>query len=212
MMPLWKHLRKDSKMKKIVFATGNKDKMREIREIMADIEVEVVSMKEEGIAVDVVEDGSTFEENAMIKAKVIAEYTDAIVLADDSGLEIDYLDKAPGVLSARFMGENTSYDIKNQALVDKLDGVPKEQRTARFVCAIAAVLPDKESLVVRETMEGYIGYEAEGENGFGYDPIFFLDEFGCSSAALSREQKNAISHRGKALRAVKDILLSRGAL
>lgn len=212
MMPLWKHLRKDSKMKKIVFATGNKDKMREIREIMADIEVEVVSMKEEGIEVDVVEDGSTFEENAMIKAKAIAEYTDAIVLADDSGLEIDYLDKAPGVLSARFMGENTSYDIKNQALVDKLDGVPKEQRTARFVCAIAAVLPDKESLVVRETMEGYIGYEAEGENGFGYDPIFFLDEFGCSSAALSREQKNAISHRGKALRAVKDILLSRGAL
>lgn len=199
-------------MKKIVFATGNKDKMREIREIMADVDVEVVSMKEEGIVVDVVEDGTTFEENALIKARAIAAYTDAIVLADDSGLEIDYLDKAPGVYSARFMGEDTSYMIKNQALIDKLDGVEKEARTARFVCAIAAVLPDKSDVVVRETMEGYIGDHAEGENGFGYDPIFFLDEFGCSSAALSREQKNEISHRGKALRAMKDILLDCGTL
>lgn len=198
--------------KQIVFATGNKDKMREIREIMADVDVEVISMKEAGIIVDVVEDGETFEENSLIKAKAIAEYTDAIVLADDSGLEIDYLDKAPGVYSARFMGEDTSYEIKNQALIDKLEGVPKEERTARFVCAIGAVLPNKETLVIRETMEGYIGYEAEGENGFGYDPIFYLDEFGCSSAALSREQKNEISHRGKALRAMKDILLERGAL
>ena len=198
--------------KQIIFATGNKDKMREIREIMADVDVEVISMKEAGIVVDVVEDGETFEENSLIKAKAIAEYTDAIVLADDTGLEIDYLDKAPGVYSARFMGEDTSYDIKNQALIDKLDGVPKEERTARFVCAIGAVLPNKETLVVRETMEGYIGYEIAGENGFGYDPIFYLDEFGCSSAALSREQKNEISHRGKALRAMKDILISRGTL
>ena len=198
--------------KQIIFATGNKDKMREIREIMADVDVDVISMKEAGIVVDVVEDGETFEENALIKAKAIAEYTDAIVLADDSGLEIDYLDKAPGVYSARFMGEDTSYDIKNQALIDKLDGVPKEARSARFVCAIGAVLPNKETLVVRETMEGYIGYEIAGENGFGYDPIFYLDEFGCSSAALSREQKNEISHRGKALRAMKDILKSNGTL
>ena len=198
--------------KKIIFATGNKDKMREIREIMADVDVEVVSMKEAGIVVDVVEDGETFEENSLIKAKAIAAHTDAIVLADDSGLEIDYLDKAPGVYSARFMGEDTSYDIKNQALIDKLEGVPKEARTARFVCAIGAVLPNKETLVVRETMEGYIGYEIAGENGFGYDPIFYLDEFGCSSAALSREQKNEISHRGKALRAMKDILINRGTL
>jgi len=139
--------------------------MREIREIMADVDVEVVSMKEAGISVDVEENGATFEENALIKARAIAEHTDAIVLADDSGLEIDYLDKAPGVYSARFMGEDTSYEIKNQALIDKLDGVPKEERTARFVCAIAAVLPDKNDLVVRETMEGYIGYHAEGENG-----------------------------------------------
>lgn len=193
-------------MKKIVFATGNKDKMREIREIMADVCAEVISMKDAGIFVDIVEDGQTFEENALIKARAIAKYTDAIVLADDSGLEIDYLDKAPGVYSARFMGEDTSYEIKNRAILEKLDGVPKEKRTARFVCVISAVFPDGTEQTVRETMEGYIGDHIEGENGFGYDPIFFLDEFGSSSAALSREQKNEISHRGKALRAIKTIL------
>lgn len=193
-------------MKKIVFATGNKDKLREIREIMADCEVEIVSMKEEGIDVDIVEDGSTFEENALIKAKAIAKHTDAIVLADDSGLEVDYLNKEPGVYSARYLGEDTSYDIKNKAIIDRLEGVEKEKRTARFVCAIAAALPDGSTLVTRQTMEGYIGYEPDGENGFGYDPIFYLEEFGCSSAALSREQKNAISHRGKALRAMKELL------
>ena len=196
-------------MTKIIFATGNQDKMREIREIMADMDVEIQSMKEAGIQVDIVEDGETFEDNARIKAQTIANYTDAIVLADDSGLEIDYLNKEPGVYSARYMGENTSYTIKNQALLDSLQGVPKEKRTARFVCAIAAVLPDKEVLVTRQTMEGYIGNETEGENGFGYDPIFYLDEFGCSSAALTREQKNAISHRGKALRAMRDLLLEK---
>ena len=199
-------------MKKIIFATGNAGKLREIREIMEGTEVEVLSMKEAGISVAVVEDGTTFEENALIKAKAIAEYTDAIVLADDSGLEVDYLDKAPGVYSARFMGEDTSYEIKNQAIIDKLDGVPKEQRTARFVCVIAAVLPDGRSMSTRQTMEGYIGYHAEGENGFGYDPIFMLEEYGCSSAAISREEKNAISHRGKALRAMKNMLIEQGQI
>ena len=193
-------------MTKIVFATGNKDKMREIREIMQDCDVEILSMKEAGIDPEINEDGATFEENAIIKAKAVAEFTDAIVLADDSGLEIDHLNKEPGVLSARYMGEDTSYTIKNQSLIDRLEGVEKEQRTARFVCAIAAVLPNKEVLVTRQSMEGYIGWEQEGENGFGYDPIFFLDEFGCSSATLSPEQKNAISHRGKALRAMKEEL------
>ena len=193
-------------MKKLVFATGNKDKMREIREIMADCAVEILSMKEAGIVTDIVEDGKTFEENALIKARAVAEHTDGIVLADDSGLEIDALNKEPGVYSARYMGEDTSYSIKNRNLIDRLEGVPKEKRTARFVCAIAAVLPDGQELVTRQTMEGYIGWEPEGENGFGYDPIFYLDEFGCSSAALSREQKNAISHRGKALRAMKELL------
>ena len=144
-------------MKRIIFATGNAGKMREIREIMADMDVEILSMKEAGITADIVEDGVTFEENAVIKAKAIAAYTDDIVLADDSGLEVDYLNKEPGVYSARYMGEDTSYDIKNQAILDRLAGVPKEQRTARFVCAIAAVLPNKEALVTRETIEGYIG-------------------------------------------------------
>jgi len=201
-----------NRVKKIIFATGNAGKLREIREIMEGTGVEVLSMKEAGISVDVVEDGTTFEENALIKAKAIAAHTDAIVLADDSGLEVDYLDKAPGVYSARFMGEDTSYDIKNQAIIDKLEGVPKEQRTARFVCVIAAVLPDGRHLSTRQTMEGYIGYHAEGENGFGYDPIFMLDEYGCSSAAISREEKNAISHRGKALRAMKKMLEEAGEI
>lgn len=196
-------------MNKIIFATGNKDKMREIREIMADMDVEVVSMKEEGIHVDVVEDGTTFTENAIIKASAIAEYTNAIVLADDSGLEIDYLDKAPGVYSARFMGEDTSYIIKNRALIDKLEGVPKKDRTARFVCAIAAVLPNKEVLTAVETMEGYIGYEPEGENGFGYDPIFFLPQYGMTSAQISPEEKNRISHRGQALEKMRKELADR---
>lgn len=193
-------------MNNIIFATGNQDKMREIREIMADCQVEIMSMKEAGITADIIEDGETFEENSLIKARAIAAHTDAIVLADDSGLEIDYLNKEPGVYSARYMGEDTSYTVKNQNLIDRLAGVDKEKRTARFVCVIAAVLPDGQELVARETMEGYIGWEPEGENGFGYDPIFYLDEFGCSSAALSREQKNAVSHRGKALRAMKNML------
>ena len=193
-------------MNKIIFATGNKDKMREIREIMADLDVEILSMKEAGIDVDIVEDGRTFEENATIKATTIAKYTDAIVLADDSGLEVDYMNKEPGVYSARWMGEDTSYDIKNQAILDKLDGVEKEKRTARFVCAIAAALPDGNVIVSRQAMEGYIGLKAEGENGFGYDPIFYPVGFECSSAALSPEEKNAISHRGKALRDMKNKL------
>lgn len=194
-------------MTKIIFATGNKDKLREIKEILSDCDVDIRSMKEAGINVDIVEDGKTFEDNALIKARAIAAHTDAIVLADDSGLEIDYLNKEPGVYSARYMGEDTSYDIKNNNLIERLDGVPKEKRTARFVCAIAAVLPDGKELVTRQTMEGYIGWEIAGVNGFGYDPIFYLDEYGCSSAELTPQQKNAISHRGKALRAMREMLV-----
>lgn len=195
-------------MRQIIFATGNKDKMREIREIITIPDVEVLSMKEAGIFMDIVEDGATFEENALIKARAIAAVTDAIVLADDSGLEIDALNKEPGVLSARYMGEDTSYEIKNCNLIDRLDGVPKEERTARFVCAIAVCnAPGGQGeLVVRETMEGYIGWEAQGENGFGYDPIFWPNGYDCSSASLTGSQKNAISHRGKALRAVCNLL------
>ena len=193
-------------MKKLVFATGNQNKMREIREIYQDLGYEILSMKEAGVAVDIVEDGTTFEENALIKARAIANEIDAIVLADDSGLEIDYLNKEPGIYSARYMGEDTSYDIKNQTLLDRLEGVPDEKRTARFVCAIAAAMPDGSCEVVRGTMEGIIGHEIAGENGFGYDPIFFLPEYGCTSAELSPEKKNELSHRGEGLRKIRKIL------
>jgi XTP/dITP diphosphohydrolase len=193
--------------KQIIFATGNQDKMREIREIYSDLDYEILSMKEAGIQVDIVEDGQTFEENAMIKAKAVAGCCDAIVFADDSGLEIDYLNKEPGVYSARYMGEDTSYDIKNANLIQRLDGVPKEQRSARFVCAIAAVFPDGATACVRGTIEGYIGWEPAGKHGFGYDPIFYVDEFGCSTAELSPEEKNKISHRGNALRLMKKELM-----
>ena len=194
-------------MKKIIFATGNQDKMREIREILADMDVEVVSMKEAGIHADIVENGSTFEENAVIKAKEIMEKTGALVLADDSGLEVDALNGEPGIYSARYMGEDTSYHIKNANLIQRLEGVPDEKRTARFVCAIAAAFPDGRRETVRATMEGRIGYEEKGENGFGYDPIFYLPEYGCTSAELSMEEKNRISHRGKALRLIKEELV-----
>lgn len=192
--------------KKIIFATGNEGKMKEIREILGDLGYEILSMKEAGISVDVVEDGTTFEENAIIKAKAISEVCHEIVLADDSGLEVDYMNKEPGVYSARFMGEDTSYHIKNQAIIDRLEGVPEEERTARFVCVIAAVFPDGRQVTKRATIEGIIGYEEKGENGFGYDPIFFLPECGCTSAEISPEKKNELSHRGEGLRKIRVII------
>lgn len=194
-------------MSRIIFATGNADKMKEIRMILSDMGMEILSMKEAGVCADIVEDGKTFEENAMIKAAAIAKLLpEDIILADDSGLEIDYLNKEPGVYSARYMGEDTSYEVKNQNLIDRLEGVPKEERTARFVCAIAAVLPDGSTRVTRGTIEGYIGWEPAGVNGFGYDPIFYVDAYGCSTAELSPEEKNKVSHRGNALRAMREEL------
>lgn len=193
-------------MKKVIFATGNEGKMKEIREILGDLDIELLSLKDAGITADIEENGSTFEENAIIKAKAISQLTGEIVLADDSGLEIDYLNKEPGIYSARYMGEDTSYHIKNSNLIQRLEGVPDHQRSARFVCAIAAAFPDGTVKTVRASMEGRIGYEEKGENGFGYDPIFYLPEYGCSSAEISMEEKNKISHRGKALRAIKDEL------
>lgn len=192
---------------KIVFATGNENKMKEIRMILADLGMPILSMKEAGINVDVVEDGTTFEENALIKAKEISKYVDnCIVLADDSGLEIDYLNKEPGIYSARYAGVDTSYDIKNNLLIQRLEGVPDEKRTARFVCAVAAAFPDGTTAVVRGTIEGRIGYEIMGENGFGYDPIFYLPEYGCTTAQLDPEKKNELSHRGNALRAMRVLM------
>lgn len=192
--------------KRMIFATGNQGKMKEIREILADTGYEVVSMKEAGVDTEIIEDGTTFEENAVIKAKAIMELTGELTLADDSGLEIDALNKEPGVYSARYMGEDTPYPIKNQKILDRMDGVPEEERTARFVCVIAAVFPDGQIRTSRGTMEGIIGYEIKGENGFGYDPIFFLPKTGRYSAELSSEEKNRLSHRGEALRKIKDIL------
>ena len=194
-------------MKRIIFATGNEGKMKEVRMILGDMGLPVLSMKEAGIYADIEENGKTFQENAVIKATTVHNLSkDDLVLADDSGLEIDFLDGAPGVYSARYLGENTSYDIKNTAILDQLKDVPQEKRTARFVCAIAAVLPGGEVLTTNGAMEGIIGYEIAGGNGFGYDPIFFLPQYGCTSAQISPEQKNELSHRGKALRLMKERL------
>lgn len=191
---------------RIIFATSNKGKMKEVRMILADLGLEILSMKEAGILADIVEDGKSFEENACIKAGQIQKLAGGIVLADDSGLEVDYLDGAPGIYSARYMGEDTSYDIKNQAIIDKLADAKGEERSARFVCAIAAALPDGRLLTTRGTIEGQIGYEIVGDGGFGYDPIFYLPERGMTTAQLSPEEKNQISHRGKALEAMKEKL------
>lgn len=199
-------------MQRIIFATGNAGKMKEIRMILSDLvilgqPVEILSMKEAGVTTDIVEDGKTFLENAIIKAKAVAACAkDAIVLADDSGLEIDCLNGEPGIYSARYLGEDTPYSVKNADLISRLEGVPDEKRTARFVCAIACVMPEGKLLSSEASIEGRIGYEERGQNGFGYDPIFMVPEYGKSTAELSEEQKNEISHRGKALRAMKEQL------
>lgn len=192
---------------RLVFATGNAGKMREIKMIMKDMGLEILSMKEAGIQSDIEENGSTYEENALIKARAVAAAVPGdLVLADDSGLEVDYLNKEPGVLSARYMGEDTPYSIKNANLISRLEGVMEEQRSARFVCAIAAVLPNGEELTTRATIEGRIGYEERGEGGFGYDPIFVVPEMGKTTAELTGEEKNKVSHRGKALQLMKEEL------
>ena len=191
---------------KIIFATGNAGKLKEIREILKDLNREIVTMREAGFEGEIEENGTTFRENAEIKAKAVWEKTGGIVLADDSGLEIDYLNKEPGIYSARYAGVDTSYDIKNQMLLDRLKGVPDEKRTARFVCAIAAAFPDGTVETVRGTIEGMIGYEIAGEHGFGYDPIFYVPEYGCTTAEMDPVQKNELSHRGRALRAMRAIM------
>ena len=192
---------------KIIFATGNKGKVKEIQEILRDLNYEVLTMKEAGIEIAIEENGKTYEENALIKARSVAQHTDAIVMADDSGLEVDAMDKAPGVLSARFMGEDTSYRIKNAEIIRRLEGKEGDERSARFVCAIATVFPDKSEATTRATIEGLIGYEEQGENGFGYDPIFYVPGFEKTTAQLSPEEKNQVSHRGKALRLMKEELM-----
>ena len=205
---------------KVIVATKNQGKIREIKSIFNFDNWEILTMKEEGLDPEIVEDGKTFEENSIIKVRTVraeylkqkpqdyVNYDKVYIFADDSGLEVDALNKEPGVLSARYMGEDTSYHIKNQSIIDRLEGVKDEDRTARFVCSIAAIDMEGNETVVRETMEGYIGYKEAGENGFGYDPIFMLPEYDCTSAEISMEEKNKISHRGKALRKMMEVLLN----
>lgn len=188
---------------RIIFATGNAGKMKEIRLILGDLGCEILSMKEAGADPEIVEDGMTFAENAEIKAKAVWACTGDIVLADDSGLEVDYIGGEPGVYSARYMGEDTSYEIKNRNLIERLKDAPEDERTARFVCNIAAVMPDGRVLHTEATMEGVIAHEPAGSGGFGYDPILMIPEYGVTSAELTIDQKNRISHRGKALEAMK---------
>lgn len=196
-------------MKRIIFATTNKNKVREVNMMMKDFQVELLTMGEAGINVDIVEDGTTFEENAIIKAKTIMEMTGEIAIADDSGLEVDYLDGAPGIYSARFLGEDTSYDVKNNYIIEKLKDVKGKDRSARFVCAMAVAFPDGEVLTCKGTIEGVIAYEQKGKNGFGYDPIVYVPEYEMTTGEMAPELKNSISHRGKALEQMKEILKTR---
>lgn len=193
-------------MKRIIFATSNEGKMKEIREIIKDLDIELLSLKDVGLNPDIEENGSTFEENAILKAKIVSELSGEIVLADDSGLEVDYMNKAPGVYSARFLGEETPYSIKNQYIIDQLMNVDGEARSARFVCVIACVFPDGEIVTRKGTIEGLIAHQICGTHGFGYDPIFYVPEYKCTTAEMLPEQKNEISHRGIALRAMKEVI------
>lgn len=193
-------------MNKIIFATGNENKLKEIRQIMQDMDVEIISMKEAGINIEIEETGTTFLENSYLKAKTIWDITGGIVMADDSGLVIDYLNGEPGLYSARYMGENTSYDIKNANILDRMKAAKGNERSARFVASIVCILPNGKELSVVETMEGIIADKVAGENGFGYDPILYLPDYDCTSAELSDNEKNKISHRGKALRLMREKL------
>ena len=197
----------------IIFATGNKGKIREIKEIVKDSDhkdrIEVLSMREADVEAEPDENGADFEDNALIKARAVydllqsrpvPEDTVRIVMSDDSGLVIDSLGGAPGVHSARYMGYDTDYRLRMEHILELMKNIPEEQRSARFVAAVAAVLPDGQSRVVRGAMEGRIGYSIAGENGFGYDPFFYLPQYGMTSAEISPEEKNKISHRGQALR------------
>ena len=196
----------------MIFATTNQGKVIEIKAILGDIGEDNLSLMEAGITADIVEDGTTFEENAIIKAKAIMELTGQIVLADDSGLEVDAMNKEPGIYSARFMGEDTPYEEKNRAIIERLEGVEGDARSARFVCVIAAAFPDGEVITTRGTIEGVIAKDPAGTNGFGYDPIVYVPEYGMTTGQMEPEQKNAISHRGKALMAMKKILKERNII
>lgn len=193
-------------MRRIIFATGNQEKMREIKAILHGLEAELLSLKEAGIDIDVQENGTSFEENAAIKAEAIRDLTGDLILADDSGLEVDYIGKEPGIYSARYMGRDTSYHEKNQNIIDRLKNAKGAERSARFVCAIAAAFPDGHTEITRGTIEGVIAYEEKGTNGFGYDPIVYVPEYGMTTGEMDPQLKNQISHRGEALRKMLPVL------
>lgn len=199
-----------SEKKKIIFATTNEGKMAEIRMIMSDLNVELYSLKDMNIDTHIEETGTTFEENAIIKAKTICQMTGQMVMADDSGLEVDYMDKAPGVYSARYLGEDTPYSIKNQTILDNLKDAKGDERSARFVCAIAAAFPDGRVITTVATIEGLIADREKGENGFGYDPLLYVPEYDMTTGEMEVELKNKISHRGKALELMKEKLKNEG--
>ena len=190
----------------IILATNNKSNVKEISEMMSGSDITFESLADAGINVEVEETGTTFEENALLKAREICKLSGKPTISDDSGLEIDALDGAPGLYSSRFMGEDTSYDIKNNALIEKLENVADPDRTARFRCCMALVLPDGREFVTEGAMEGIIAREPKGINGFGYDPILFIPEYNRTSAELSSEEKNNISHRGEALRKMIEVI------
>ncbi len=196
--------------KRIIFATGNENKLVEINEIFAESDIEVISMKAAGIAVDIVEDGKSFEENAIIKAKSVWAVSGGIVMADDSGLVVDYIGGEPGVHSARYLGRGTSYEFKNSHIINCLKDARGVERAARFVASIVCILENGDIITTTATMEGRIAYEPSGSGGFGYDPILYLPEYDKTSAELSLHDKNKISHRGKALRLMREKLMARG--
>ncbi len=191
---------------KLVLASNNKNKLREIKEIIEPLGYEVFSLKEMNIDADPEETGKTFEENAHIKAKFVYDILEGkyFVLADDSGLEVDYLNKAPGVYSHRYAGENATDEDRCNKLLSELENVPSEKRTARFVCALSFITSDGKEEIIRGECEGLIGFESRGENGFGYDPVFMYGEK--SFAEVSAEVKNNISHRANALKKFAELI------
>lgn len=191
-------------MNTILLATKNNSKIKEFKDILKPFNIKIITLNDLNENFEVIENGNSFEENAIIKAKYIAKETSILTIADDSGIEIEVLDGFPGIYSARFAGEKTSYDFKNKLILSMMRN--KDNRKARFVCAMAIALPSGEVEVVKEYIEGEINTSIKGENGFGYDPIFYLKEYDSTFAQISANIKNKISHRYKASQAVINIL------
>jgi XTP/dITP diphosphohydrolase len=206
-------------MKTVIFASTNKDKLKEIGEILSDRDIELKTMSEIGFDDEIEENGKDFTDNALIKARAVEDYVLAnkpemkeyIIIADDSGLEIDHMGGMPGVQSHRWLGERT-YTQAMLDVIEEMKDVPDEERGARFVCAMAACVNGHEPMIVKEKVEGMVDRELKGSEGFGYDPFFYVPEYGCTTAQMTRQQKNEISHRGKAMRAMRDLLVKENIL